>query len=157
MVTIKFKPLHKHAPPPPTQATSGSAGMDVRADISTEKDLFGNPKKNIYIRPGERLLVKTGFAMEIPQGYEAQIRSRSGLALKNGVTVLNAPGTIDSDYRGEVCVILHNGGGDTFVINQGDRIAQMVIAKVEHVESLTVDSLTDTYRSEGGFGSTGTN
>ncbi|MCE5202160.1 MAG: dUTP diphosphatase [Synergistaceae bacterium] len=127
----------------PAYATVGSSGMDVRAAESA------------VIHAGDRGCVGTGLYLEMPLGCEAQIRPRSGLALKHGVTVLNAPGTIDSDYRGEVRIILVNHGRDDFVVEPGDRIAQIVFAAVTHVDIVRSDELADTERSSGGFGSTG--
>ena len=129
----------------PEYATPLSAGMDVRADIEEE----------IVLKPLGRVIVKTGLYLEIPEGYEAQIRPRSGLAIKKGITILNSPGTIDSDYRGEVCVILVNLSNDDFVIKDGERICQMVIAKHEKAEWAKVDTLLETQRGSGGFGHTG--
>ena len=129
----------------PQYATAHSAGMDLRANLETP----------IVLKPLERVLVPTGLFIELPVGYEAQIRPRSGLALKKGITVLNTPGTIDADYRGEVKVILINLGAEPFTINNGDRIAQMVFKKVAHVEWKIVETLSETKRGEGGFGSTG--
>lgn len=129
----------------PAYETPGSAGVDLLAAI-------GNP---LTLRPGARLLVPTGIAIALPAGFEAQIRPRSGLALKHGVTVLNAPGTIDSDYRGEVGIILINHGDGAFTIERGMRIAQMVIAAVNRAHFNAVQSLPDSARGEGGFGSTG--
>jgi dUTP pyrophosphatase len=129
----------------PFYATQGSAGMDLVAAI----------EENIIIKAGERVLVPTGFAIALPLMYEAQIRPRSGLAAKNCVTVLNTPGTIDSDYRGEIKVILINHGKEDFVIQRGMRIAQMVIAKYEQLQIEEVSSLDSTDRGSGGFGSTG--
>ena len=119
--------------------------MDLRANINEE----------ISLLPQDRVLVKTGLHLEIPQGYEAQVRPRSGLALKNGITVLNSPGTIDADYRGEVGVVLINHSKDVFYINNGDRIAQLVFAKHEQATLVRVSVLDESERSEGGFGSTG--
>jgi len=127
----------------PDYATPGSSGMDLRASEAA------------LIPAGERGCVGTGLYFELPQGYEAQVRPRSGLALKHGVTVLNSPGTIDSDYRGEVKVILINLGGDPFTIRSGDRIAQMVFKRLARVDFRPVASLADSCRGEGGFGSTG--
>lgn len=127
----------------PAYATPGSSGLDIRANES------------VSIKPGDHHAVTTGLFVEIPEGYEAQIRPRSGLAFKNGVTVLNAPGTIDSDYRGEIKVILVNLGDVNFVVEPGDRIAQMVIAPVTRAEMVRVEELNDTQRAGGGFGSTG--
>ncbi|MBW7869024.1 MAG: dUTP diphosphatase [Brumimicrobium sp.] len=129
----------------PQYETSASAGVDLRANIDT----------TITLKPLERTLVKTGLFLEIPVGYEAQVRPRSGLALKKGVTVLNTPGTIDADYRGEICVILINLSNDDFIIEDGDRIAQMIFAKFEQAQWLEVEVLSETERGEGGFGSTG--
>lgn len=129
----------------PTYMTEHAAGMDVYAACNDD----------ILLKPGQRVLIPTGFSIAIPAGYEAQIRPRSGLALKYGITCLNSPGTIDSDYRGEVGVILANLGQEDFVIKRGDRIAQMVIAKVERVSWDFQKSLSETSRATGGFGSTG--
>ena len=126
-------------------ATKGSAGIDLRA----------NNKKAETIKPGETKLIPTGIAIALPQGYEAQVRPRSGLALKHSITVLNTPGTIDSDYRGEIGIILINHGKTDYIVENGTRIAQMVIAKYEQVELEFVQTLSDTQRGEGGFGSTG--
>jgi dUTP pyrophosphatase len=130
----------------PTYATAQSAGMDLTAAIEEAFDL----------EPGMRTLVPTGLSMALPIGFEAQIRPRSGLALKHGITVINSPGTIDADYRGELKVILGNLGTETVTIERGMRIAQMVIAKHEHVAWSVVDDLENTDRGDGGFGSTGT-
>lgn len=129
----------------PSYETSASAGLDIRANLTD----------SITLKPLERALVKTGIFLEIPVGYEAQVRPRSGLALKNGVTVLNSPGTIDADYRGEVGVILINLSNENFLIHNGERIAQLVFAKVEQAQWKEVEILSDTARGEGGFGSTG--
>ena len=129
----------------PSYETSASAGLDIRANLTD----------SITLKPLERALVKTGIFLEIPVGYEAQVRPRSGLAFKNGVTVLNSPGTIDADYRGEVRVILINLSNENFLINNGERIAQLVFAKVEQAQWKEVEILSDTARGEGGFGSTG--
>lgn len=131
----------------PAYETMASAGLDLRAFL---------PGK-IVMQPFERVLVKTGLFLEIPVGYEAQVRPRSGLALKSGITVLNSPGTIDADYRGEIGVILINLSQETFEIQSGDRIAQMVFAKVEQAEWNQAQTLSETDRGEGGFGSTGKN
>lgn len=131
--------------PLPTYQTSGSAGMDIYAAVN----------EPITILPRRTVLVPTSLAIALPEGFEAQVRSRSGLAARYGVFALNAPGTIDSDYRGEIKVILSNFGDEPFVVNRGDRIAQLVIARYEKVEFQLVDELPDTYRSDGGFGSTG--
>lgn len=131
----------------PAYATKQSAGMDLCAAIEND----------ITLKKGDKALIKTGIAIALPDGYEAQIRPRSGLAYKNGVTVLNAPGTIDADYRGEIGVILINHGNKDFVISRGMRIAQMVIAQYEQIVFTQVEELSDTARGEGGFGSTGVN
>lgn len=131
----------------PAYETAQSAGVDLRAAVPEEDPLT--------LQPGERALVPTGLALQIPRGFEAQIRPRSGLAIKNGITALNSPGTIDSDYRGEVRVILINHGQETFVIERGMRIAQMVIAPVTQAEFFVVGALSETERGDGGFGSTG--
>ena len=131
--------------PLPTYETDQSAGMDLRAAVETE----------IEILPGGRALVPTGFKIALPRGFEAQIRPRSGLALKNGITLPNSPGTIDADYRGEVGIILLNAGTEPFIIHRGDRIAQMVIAPVLQAGWVEVATLDETARGEGGFGSTG--
>jgi dUTP pyrophosphatase len=129
----------------PQYETTASAGLDLKANIT----------ESITLKPLERTLIKTGLFLEIPEGYEAQVRPRSGLAFKNGITVLNSPGTIDADYRGEVGVILVNLSNFEFTINPGDRIAQMVFAKFEQAEWITAEVLSETERGEGGFGSTG--
>ncbi len=131
--------------PPPAPASPGSSGYDLRAALGDE----------LILAPGVRALVPTGLFLEIPRGWEAQVRPRSGLALRHGVGVLNAPGTIDSDYRGEVGVILVNWGSEPFTLRRGDRIAQLVFARVETVEWQEVDTLDDSERGPGGFGSTG--
>lgn len=131
----------------PSYETEQSAGMDLKANI---KDV-------IELAPMERKLIPTGIKIQLPKGYEAQIRPRSGLAIKHGITVLNSPGTIDADYRGEVCVILINLGYQTYRINPNDRIAQMVITNHEKATFKIVTSLDETERNEGGFGHTGTN
>lgn len=129
----------------PSYQSPLSSGMDLRADV----------REQVVIAPGDRVMVPTGISLEIPAGFEAQVRPRSGLALKHGVTVLNSPGTVDADYRGEVCVILANLGREAFVINRGDRIAQIVIAQVTQARLVEVAALSDTERGSGGFGSTG--
>ena len=146
MTTIKIKKLENLKELPlPKYETQGSAGMDLLAAID----------ETIIVKPGEVKLVKTGIAIALEEGYEAQVRPRSGLALKNGVTVLNSPGTVDSDYRGEVCVILINHSKVDFTITRGMRIAQMVISKYKQAKIEVVESLDDTARGAGGFGSTG--
>ncbi len=129
----------------PSYETKNSAGMDLRACIT----------ENIVLKKGERKLIKTGLSIALPENYEAQVRPRSGLALKNGITVLNTPGTIDADYRGEIGVILINLGDSDFTIERGMRIAQMVIAPVVQAELVEVKELDETSRGKGGFGSTG--
>ncbi len=131
--------------PLPAYETTASAGMDLRADLNQE----------ISLKPMERALIPTGLFIELPVGYEAQVRPRSGLAIKSGITVLNTPGTIDADYRGEIMVILINLSHETFVIRDGDRIAQMIIAGHERAEWVKVDKLIQTERGAGGFGHTG--
>ncbi len=143
-MTIKI--INKSNHELPSYETIASAGMDLRAYISESR----------ILKPLERSIVGTGLFIELPQGVEAQVRPRSGLAAKKGITVLNAPGTIDADYRGEIGVILVNLSNDNFTINNGERIAQLVIAKHERVEWELTESLTETSRGEGGFGSTGT-
>lgn len=133
---------------PPAYQSAAASGMDLTAAIEEDKP--------VTLRPGERKLIPTGLAMEIPPGFEAQVRPRSGLALKNGVTVLNSPGTIDADYRGEVSVVLINHGNEDFKVVRGSRIAQLVIAPVMLLEVLVVDRLSTTERGGGGYGSTGT-
>ena len=130
----------------PAYKTTSSAGMDLRAYL---------PDGSITLEPKQRVLVGTGLYFEIPEGFEVQIRPRSGLALKQGITVLNSPGTIDADYRGEIKVIIFNHGNDDFIINNGDRIAQMVLSPVIKMELKEVKDLPETIRGEGGFGSTG--
>ena len=145
-VIVEFKRLaHGKDLPLPAYQSDLAAGFDLRAALA----------EPLALAPGERALVATGFAMAIPAGFEGQVRPRSGLAAKNGVTVLNTPGTVDADYRGEVKVILINHGPDTIQIGHGDRIAQMVIAPVVQADIAEVDALSDTERGAGGFGSTG--
>lgn len=142
-MTVNIVNKSKH--PLPEYATSLSAGMDLRANIS----------ESIVLKPLERKLVPTGLFIELPAGYEAQIRPRSGLAIKKGITILNSPGTIDADYRGEICVILVNLSTDDFIVNDGERICQMVIASHVQAEWVNVDELGITERGTGGFGHTG--
>ena len=142
---MKIKVVNKSKHPLPHYATAQSAGMDLRANLD----------ESVILKPLERTLVKTGIFMELPAGYEAQVRPRSGLAFKKGVTVLNTPGTIDADYRGEVGVILVNLSNEDFVIEDGERVAQMVIAKHEQSSWDEVEELIETERGAGGFGSTG--
>lgn len=131
----------------PAYSTPQSAGMDLRAYLT----------EPVTLMPDERKLIGTGLYIALPEGYEAQIRPRSGLALKNGITVLNAPGTIDADYRGEIKVILYNASNEEFVVSSGERIAQMVIAKHEKANFIEVTSLDETERGDGGFGHSGVN
>lgn len=140
---MKVKIINKSGFDLPKYETKGSAGLDIKSI------------EELTINPGERKLVKTGLFLEIPEGYEVQVRPRSGLALKKGVTVLNSPGTIDADYRGEVGVILINHSDESYDIIIGDRIAQMVFAKVEQADWLETEEMSETERGEGGFGSTG--
>lgn len=142
---MKVQIINRGHQPLPAYATPQSAGMDLRANID----------KSIVLHPMERRLVPTGLFMALPAGFEAQIRPRSGLALKHGITVLNTPGTIDADYRGEIMVLLINFSQIDFVINDGERIAQMVIAKHENAEFIEVETLDETERGAGGYGHTG--
>lgn len=142
---MEIRIVNKSKHPLPAYSTDSSAGMDLRANIDND----------IILKPLERVLVGTGLFMEIPVGFEAQIRPRSGLAIKNGITILNSPGTIDSDYRGEVCIILINLSDVNFVIKDGERICQMVITSHEKASWISVDSLVETKRGTGGFGHTG--
>jgi len=142
---MKIKVINKSAHPLPHYETIASAGMDLRANLI----------ESILLNPMERAIIPTGIYLELPIGIEAQVRPRSGLAAKKGVTVLNAPGTIDADYRGEVGVILVNLSNDPFQIENGERIAQLIIARHERAEWIEVDELSETVRGEGGFGSTG--
>lgn len=142
---VQVKVVNKSKHPLPVYATSLSAGMDVRADLA----------EPIVLRPLERKLIPTGLYVALPKGYEAQIRPRSGLAIKKGISVLNSPGTIDADYRGEICIILVNLSSEGFTIEDGERIAQMVIARHEQAEWQEVEVLDETERGAGGFGSSG--
>ena len=143
--TIKINTVNNSNNELPHYATAGAAGLDLKANIL----------ETIVLEPLERRLIPTGIFLEIPVGYEAQVRPRSGLALKNGITCLNSPGTIDSDYRGEINVLLINLSSLPFTINKNDRIAQMVVAKVEKAELILVQQLNETERNAGGFGHTG--
>lgn len=143
--TMTIKIINKSQHALPEYETIASAGMDLRANITDP----------ITLNPLERALVKTGLFIELPIGYEAQVRPRSGLAFKKGITVLNSPGTVDADYRGEIGVILVNLSNEPFVIENGERVAQLVIAKHERAEWELVETLSETVRGEGGFGSTG--
>ncbi len=147
MQTVKVRIVNTSANPLPEYATAGSAGMDIRANL----------QESVTLQPMERSLIPTGLFIELPDGYEAQIRPRSGMAIKQGITCLNSPGTVDADYRGELKVILINLSSSIQVINHGDRIAQMVIAKTEKAALVLVKQLNSSHRGEGGFGHTGTN
>lgn len=143
MVEVKIKNLSNN--PLPYYATVGSAGLDLRAFLN----------ESIVLKPGDRIAIPTGIYLELPDGFQAEVRPRSGIALKNGVTVLNSPGTIDCDYRGEIKVILINLSKEDFLINNGDRIAQMIITKYEKVKLIETEKLNDTDRNWCGFGSSG--
>ncbi len=142
---MEVKIINKSHHPLPAYETGQSAGMDLRANL----------QQPVTLSPMQRCLIPTGLFIALPTGYEAQVRPRSGLAIKKGITVLNSPGTVDADYRGEVCVILVNLSSEPFVINDGDRIAQMVIARYEQATWSEVDVLDETERGDGGFGHTG--
>ncbi|MET0301895.1 MAG: dUTP diphosphatase [Methyloceanibacter sp.] len=147
-VTLRVKRLsHGEGLPLPSYQSKEAAGLDVVAGVPEGAA--------VAIPPGARALIPTGFALELPRGYEAQVRPRSGLALKHGITLLNSPGTIDSDYRGELMVILVNHGDEPFLVRRGERIAQLVIAPVSHAEIVAAEELAATSRGPGGFGSTG--
>ena len=146
MIVCNIKIINKSNHELPHYETIASAGMDLRANLSESRTL----------KPLERSIVGTGLFIELPIGYEAQVRPRSGLAAKKGITVLNAPGTIDADYRGEIGVILVNLSNEDFIIQNGERIAQLVIAQHDRAEWIVVEELSETSRGEGGFGSTGT-
>ena len=143
---MEIKIINKSSHPLPHYETAASAGMDLRAELN----------EPVTLAPLERAIIKTGLFIELPVGFEAQVRPRSGLAAKKGITVLNAPGTIDADYRGEIGVILVNLSNEPFVVASGERIAQLVIAKHDRAEWVPVEQLSETARGEGGFGSTGT-
>ncbi len=145
MQNTTIKIINKSSHDLPNYETIASAGMDLRANLT----------ESITLNPLERAIVKTGLFIELPIGYEAQVRPRSGLAAKKGITVLNSPGTVDADYRGEIGVILVNLSAEPFVVENGERIAQLVIAKHERAEWIAVETLSETSRGEGGFGSTG--
>ena len=145
MENVIIKIINKSAHPTPAYETSSSAGMDLRANLS----------ETVTLKPLERAIVKTGLFIALPPGFEAQVRPRSGLAAKFGISVLNAPGTIDADYRGEIGVILVNLSNENFSINDGDRIAQLIIARYVHTKWEEVNVLDVTKRGQGGFGSTG--
>lgn len=146
-MAIEVKIVNTSNNPLPDYATEGSSGLDLRADLTSP----------MMFQPMERKLVPTGLFIELPDGYEAQVRPRSGLAIKQGITCLNTPGTIDSDYRGEIKIVLINLSGEKQIINPGDRIAQLVLQKIEKINWEQVTVLTETVRSDGGFGSTGKN
>lgn len=146
-MAIEVKIVNTSSNPLPHYATEGSAGMDLRANLDAP----------VVFKTLERKLVPTGLFIELPEGFEAQVRPRSGLAVKQGITCLNSPGTIDSDYRGEIKIVLINLSGEEQVINPGDRIAQLILQKVEKINWNEVTVLTETVRNEGGFGSTGKN
>lgn len=148
---MRVQIVNKSSNPLPTYSTEYSAGMDLRANL---KDEEGNDKV-ISIVPGARVLIPTGLYISIPYGYEGQIRPRSGLAMKYGITVLNTPGTIDADYRGEICVCLINHSKHNFKVYHGDRIAQLIFSKVEQAALVEVSELVNTKRGTGGFGHTG--
>lgn len=143
---MKIEVINKSSHPLPSYETLLSAGMDVRANLD----------EPVVLKPFARALIKTGIFMAIPQGYEVQVRPRSGLAFKKGITVLNSPGTIDADYRGELGVLLVNISNEEFIVEDGERIAQLVVAKHEQIQWDSKDKLTQTKRGDGGFGSTGT-
>lgn len=150
MLTVRFKKLDPRAVLP-AYAEPEAAGMDIAA-LLVDDPMF--PGEHTLF-PGDTAAIPTGIAIEIPRGYQGEVRPRSGLALKHGITVLNSPGTIDSSYRGEIKVILHNAGSEPYTVKTGDRIAQLVIMPVMQVRAIEVDELADTARGTGGFGSTG--
>lgn len=145
MASLQIKIINRSGNPLPSYATSGSSGMDLRADLPAP----------VTLAPMERTFIPTGLFIELPEGFEAQVRPRSGLAIKQGLTCLNTPGTIDADYRGEIKIILINLSGESQVVSPGDRVAQMVIQKVEQISWDPVASIETTVRGEGGFGHTG--
>jgi len=144
---VEVKIINTSNNPLPDYATEGSSGMDLRAFLH----------QSLVLKSMERKLIPTGLFIQLPNGYEAQVRPRSGLAMKQGITCLNSPGTVDSDYRGEIKIVLINLSGEDQIISSGDRIAQMVVQKVERVQFMVTEELEETVRSEGGFGSTGKN
>lgn len=146
-MSVEVKIINTSNNPLPDYATDGSSGMDLRAFLH----------QSLVLQPMERKLIPTGLFIELPKGYEAQVRPRSGLAIKQGITCLNSPGTIDSDYRGEIKIVLINLSGEEQIIQPGDRIAQMVVQKVERIQFVVAAELEETLRSAGGFGSTGKN
>lgn len=147
MDTVKVKIINRSSNPLPSYSTTSSAGMDLRANLS----------EPITLKPLERALIPTGIYIQLPQGYECQIRPRSGLAIKHGISLVNTPGTIDADYRGEIGVILINLSNEPFVVNHGERICQMVVTNYSSVNWCEVESLDDSERGAGGFGHTGVN
>lgn len=146
MEKVDIKVINKSHHPLPAYETHEAAGMDVRAFL---------PEGPVTLKPGERALIGTGLYMQLPAGYECQIRPRSGLALKHGISIVNSPGTVDADYRGEIGIILINLGQEDFVVNDGDRICQMVIKEYTHVKWIPTDRLDRTQREDGSFGHTG--
>ena len=142
---VEIRVVNKGSQPLPAYATKQSAGLDLRADID----------EDVILQPLQRQLIPTGLHIALPEGYEAQVRPRSGLALKHGVTVLNTPGTIDADYRGEIGVVLVNLSQDPFTVHPGERVAQLVVARYEQADLVSVDVLDETERGEGGYGHTG--
>ena len=142
---VELRVVNKGRQPLPAYATKQSAGLDLRADID----------EDVILQPLQRQLIPTGLHIALPEGYEAQVRPRSGLALKHGVTVLNTPGTIDADYRGEIGVVLVNLSQDSFTVHPGERVAQLVVARYEQADLVSVDVLDETERGEGGYGHTG--
>ncbi|MBQ3741444.1 MAG: dUTP diphosphatase [Prevotella sp.] len=142
---VEIRVVNKGRQPLPAYATKQSAGLDLRADID----------EDVILQPLQRQLIPTGLHIALPEGYEAQVRPRSGLALKHGVTVLNTPGTIDADYRGEIGVVLVNLSQDSFTVHPGERVAQLVVARYEQADLVSVDVLDETERGEGGYGHTG--
>lgn len=142
---VEIRVVNKGRQPLPAYATKQSAGLDLRADID----------EDVILKPLQRQLIPTGLHIALPEGYEAQVRPRSGLALKHGVTVLNTPGTIDADYRGEIGVVLVNLSQDSFTVHPGERVAQLVVARYEQADLVSVDVLDETERGEGGYGHTG--
>ncbi|MBQ6422461.1 MAG: dUTP diphosphatase [Prevotella sp.] len=142
---VEIRVVNKGRQPLPAYATKQSAGLDLRADID----------EDVILQPLQRQLIPTGLRIALPEGYEAQVRPRSGLALKHGVTVLNTPGTIDADYRGEIGVVLVNLSQDPFTVHPGERVAQLVVARYEQADLVSVDVLDETERGEGGYGHTG--
>ena len=147
-VTIRVQRLpHAAGLPLPAYQSAHAAGLDLVAAVPETEP--------VELTPGARALIPTGFALELPHGHEAQVRPRSGLAIKHGITLLNSPGTVDSDYRGEIMIIMINHGAEPFIIRRGDRIAQLIVAPVSRVETVAVEALNETARGQGGFGSTG--